>query len=208
MDVHEYMGYDATGLAELVAQKQVTAAELLELARKRAAEVNDKLNAIVIETANEADAQVAGDLSGPFAGVPFLIKDLMQEYKGYPTTMGSRSLRNYVATENALVTDRFLAAGLVIFGLSALPEGIPRWWGIVAGSVGFVVTLVASGTLRWSWGRVLGWVIQIVIALGALLVPAILLVTIVFDALYAYAMIGGSKIERRVQEQRRESGAV
>ena len=97
-------------------------------------------------------------------------------------------------------------AGLVIFGLSALPDGIPRWWGIVAGSVGFVVTVAASGTLRWAWGRVLGWVIQIVIALGAFFVPAILLVTIIFGALYAYAMIGGAKIERRVQQQRREAG--
>lgn len=122
MDVQEYMGYDATGLAELVASKQVTAAELLELARKRAGEVNGKLNAIVIKTDKDADAQVAGDLTGPFAGVPFLLKDLMQEYKGYPTTCGSRSLKNYVAEENALVTDRFLAAGLVIFGKTATPE--------------------------------------------------------------------------------------
>lgn len=123
MDVQEYMGYDATGLAELVANKQVTAAELLELARKRAAEVNPRLNAIVIETTKEADAQAAdANLSGPFAGVPFLIKDLMQEYKGYPTTCGSRSLKNFVADENALVTDRFLGAGLVIFGKTATPE--------------------------------------------------------------------------------------
>lgn len=99
-------------------------------------------------------------------------------------------------------------AGLVIFGLSALPEGIPRWWGVVAGSVGFAITLAASGTLRWRWGRILGWAIQVVIALGAILVPAILLVTIVFGALYAYAMIGGSKIERRVQQQRREAGSA
>lgn len=122
MDVKEYMGYDATGLAELVAQRQVTAAELLEAARARAAEVNGKLGAIVIDIEKEADAQVAGELSGPFAGVPFLIKDLMQEYKGYPTTYGSRALKNWVADEHALVTERFLQAGLVIFGKTATPE--------------------------------------------------------------------------------------
>jgi Asp-tRNA(Asn)/Glu-tRNA(Gln) amidotransferase A subunit family amidase len=117
------MGYDATGLAELVASKQVTAAELLELARKRANEVNPRLNAIVIPVEKEADARAADpELAGPFAGVPFLIKDLAQEYKGYPTTAGSRSMKNYVAEENALVTDRFLAAGLVIFGKTATPE--------------------------------------------------------------------------------------
>lgn len=122
MDVQEYMGYDATGLAELVAGKQVTAAELLDLARKRAAEVNPKINAIVIDIDRESDAQAAGELSGPFAGVPFLVKDLGQEYKGYPTTYGSRALKNWVADEHSLITQRFLDAGLVIFGKTATPE--------------------------------------------------------------------------------------
>ncbi len=122
MDVQEYMALDATGLAELVAAKQVTAAELLTLARERAAQVNGKLNAIVIDIDKESDAQVAGELTGAFAGVPFLVKDLMQEYKGYPTTYGSRTLKNWVAEEHALVTERFLQAGLVIFGKTATPE--------------------------------------------------------------------------------------
>jgi Asp-tRNA(Asn)/Glu-tRNA(Gln) amidotransferase A subunit family amidase len=122
MNLDEYMSHDATGLAELVAAKEVTPKELLTLARKRAQQVNGKLNAIVIPVDKEADAQVKGDLSGPFAGVPFLIKDLSQEYKGYPTTCGSRALRNDVATENALVTQRFLDAGLVVFGKTATPE--------------------------------------------------------------------------------------
>lgn len=135
MNVSEYMQLDATALAELVATKQVTAAELLELARSRAGEVNGKINAIVIDIVKEADAQVAGELSGPFAGVPFVIKDLAQEYKGYPTTYGSRALRNWVADEHALVTERFLEAGLVIFGKTNTPEfgakGItePELWG-------------------------------------------------------------------------------
>lgn len=123
MDVSEYMQHDATALAGLVAGKQTTAAELLELARKRAAEVNPRLNAIVIDVVREADAQVAADPGdGPFAGVPFLVKDLFQEYKGYPTTYGTRAARNWVAEEHALVTQRFLDAGLVIFGKTNTPE--------------------------------------------------------------------------------------
>lgn len=93
-------------------------------------------------------------------------------------------------------------AGLVIYGLGALDGRLPDWWGVVAGAVMFVVTVAASGTLRWRWGRILGWAIQVVVALGAFFVPAILLITFVFGALYAYAMIGGSKIERRVAAQR------
>jgi Asp-tRNA(Asn)/Glu-tRNA(Gln) amidotransferase A subunit family amidase len=122
VDVNEYMSYDATGLAELVAGRQVKPAELLALARQRAAEVNPKLNAIVIEIIKEADAQCAGELSGPLAGVPFLIKDLMQEYKGYPVTFGSRSLKNWIAEEHSLLVRRFLDAGLVIFGRTNTPE--------------------------------------------------------------------------------------
>jgi Asp-tRNA(Asn)/Glu-tRNA(Gln) amidotransferase A subunit family amidase len=122
VDVNEYCKLDATGLAELVASKQVTAAELLAVARKRAGEVNGRLNAIVIDIDAESDSQTAGELSGPFAGVPFLIKDLAQEYKGYPTTYGSRALKEWVAEEHALVTQRFLDAGLVIFGKTATPE--------------------------------------------------------------------------------------
>ena len=83
-----------------------------------------------------ADARAADtDLSGPFAGVPFLIKDLRQQYAGYPTSNGSRALVDDVATENALVTQRFLDAGLVIFGKTNTPEfglkGItePTLWG-------------------------------------------------------------------------------
>ncbi|WP_156759659.1 DUF4233 domain-containing protein [Microbacterium karelineae] len=97
-------------------------------------------------------------------------------------------------------------AGLVIFGLRALPSSVPPWWGIVAGAVMLVVLLALSGALRWRWARVTGWILQGVIALGALLVPSILLVTIIFGAMWAYAMIGGARIERRVQAQRSAAG--
>ena len=44
-----------------------------------------------------ADTRAAEPLEGPFAGVPFLVKDLAQEYAGFPTTYGSRSLEHDVA---------------------------------------------------------------------------------------------------------------
>lgn len=99
-------------------------------------------------------------------------------------------------------------AGLVVFGLGVLPSGIADWWGIVAGGIMLVVLLAASGTLRWTWGRVLGWVLQGVIALGAFLVPAILLITVVFGGLWVYAMIGGARVERRLADQRGTDGTA
>ncbi|MBB6626174.1 amidase [Nocardioides sp. KIGAM211] len=123
MDQSEYLTSDATTLAGLVAGGEVTAAELLALARERRDAVNPALNAVVVPLDEVADAQAADPgLSGPFAGVPFLVKDLGQEYAGYPTSNGSRALRDDVADRHALVTQRFLDAGLVVFGKTNTPE--------------------------------------------------------------------------------------
>ena len=123
MTPEEYLQHDATALAELVAAKEVTAAELLALARGRRDAVNPTLNAVVADLDEVADARVADpDLSGPFAGVPFLVKDLAQEYAGYPTSNGNRALAGDVADRHALVTERFLEAGLVVFGKTNTPE--------------------------------------------------------------------------------------
>lgn len=118
----EYLSADATTLAGLVAAGEVTAAELLDLARARADAVNPSLNAIVIRMDAEADARVRSDLTGPFAGVPFLIKDLAQDYRGYPTTRGSRALATHIAREHSFGVRRFLDAGLVVFGKTNTPE--------------------------------------------------------------------------------------
>ncbi|OOK70265.1 amidase family protein [Mycobacterium kansasii] len=135
MQLDEYLSLDATALAELVERKQVTPAELLALARQRADAVNPRLNAIVCRLDEVADRQAADPrLHGRFAGVPFLIKDLDQEYRGFPTSSGSRSLANDVADRHALITQRFLDAGLVIFGKTNTPEfgakGVtePEYW--------------------------------------------------------------------------------
>ena len=123
VDVDQYLTLDASSLAALVAAKEVSAGELLAVARERADAVNPLLNAVVAPVTRAADARAADPvLSGPFAGVPFLIKDLAQEYAGFPTTSGSRALAHDVATEHALVTERFLQAGLVIFGKTNTPE--------------------------------------------------------------------------------------
>jgi amidase len=136
MDLGEYLTSDATTLAGLVAEKEVTAVELLALARERCDAVNPTINAVVAPLTQVADARAADpDLTGPFAGVPFLVKDLGQEYAGFPTSNGSRALATDVAPRHALVTQRFLDAGLVIFGKTNTPEfgakGVtePELWG-------------------------------------------------------------------------------
>jgi amidase len=122
MEYGEYRQFDAVGLAELVARREVSPAELVEVAIDRAEKVNGRLNAIVQPMYDIARKRAGTDLSGPFAGVPFLLKDLSQDYAGVRTGSGSRSMRNHVAPVHAEVVRRWLDAGLVVFGKTATPE--------------------------------------------------------------------------------------
>lgn len=129
-----YLEHDATGLAALIARRELSATEVLEAALARAAEVNPGLAAICLPMEDIARARVAGPLAGPFAGVPFLLKDMAQDYAGVPSPTGSRALRHWVPDHHSEVVRRFLAAGLVVFGKTASPEfalkaeTAPRVW--------------------------------------------------------------------------------
>jgi amidase len=122
MKTSEYLQADATALADLVRRGETSALELLELALQQSAAAQPKTNAICRLMEDEARAQTKQSLSGPFAGVPFLIKDCAQDYAGLPTSFGSRSMAAKVAPQHAYVVRRFLEAGLVIFGKTNLPE--------------------------------------------------------------------------------------
>jgi hypothetical protein len=91
--------------------------------------------------------------------------------------------------------------GLTIYGLEALPEPIAPWWGIVAGSVVALLMIVTARLLRYPWGIALGWVLQVVVALGAFLVPALAIVAVIFGGMYGYATIKGAALDRRNAER-------
>lgn len=119
----DYDNYDALGLAELVKTGQVSAIELLEEAIERTERVNPQINAVVQKHYDEARALIdAGLPDGPFKGVPFLLKDLGMMWKGTRTSMGSVLFRDFVAPINSTLTNRYLAAGTVIFGKTNSPE--------------------------------------------------------------------------------------
>ncbi|MGB3681200.1 MAG: amidase [Rubrobacteraceae bacterium] len=113
---------DATAQAGLIRSGEATAEELLESAIAKVEELNPTLNAVV-ETMYEPARSVARDtLSGPFAGVPFLLKDLGASYAGVPTTSGSGYARDFVPEHDSELTARYKRAGLVIFGKTNTPE--------------------------------------------------------------------------------------
>jgi amidase len=122
MKLGEYLRHDAVGLAECVARGEISAPELLDIALRQSAATQPKTNAICRLMESEARSQLKKPLTGPFAGVPFLIKDCAQDYAGLPTTYASRSMQDAVAPEHAHVVRRYLEAGLVIFGKTNLPE--------------------------------------------------------------------------------------
>jgi amidase len=123
MKFTEYVAVDATGLAALVARREVSAGELLDIALAQHHRTHARINAICRPMEAEARARLAGPpLAGPFAGVPFLLKDGVQDVAGLPTGYGSAGMRHLVPTETAHVVRRYQDAGLVVFGKTNLPE--------------------------------------------------------------------------------------
>ena len=51
--------------------------------------------------------------------------------------------------------------------------------------------------VRYRWGIVVGWVLQGIVALGALLVPSLAIVALIFGGMYGYATIKGAALDRR-----------
>ncbi|HVV16800.1 MAG TPA: amidase [Polyangia bacterium] len=123
----DYGNFDALGLAELVRQRQVTPAELVDAAIARAERVNPRLGAIVrlLDDGARRAATVA-DLRAPLAGVPFLLKDLYAEVAGAPATAGSRYLAAHKADHDSTIVARFRRAGLIPIGQTSTPE-----WGLL-----------------------------------------------------------------------------
>jgi amidase len=120
MEPSEYIEYDAVGLAQLITSGQVSAQEVQQVARRAIAVVNPELNALVGDVFDEPLPYSA---DGPFAGVPFLIKDLVVHAKGVPTRLGSRLTGEGIAfPSDTDLMARFKQAGLATLGRTATPE--------------------------------------------------------------------------------------
>ena len=123
MNLTEYLACDATQLASHVARREVSAEELLAIALAQHRRTHARINAICRLMEAEARAQLAGPpLAGPFAGVPFLLKDGVQDVAGVPTGYGSAGMQHVVPSETAHIVRRYRDAGLVVFGKTNLPE--------------------------------------------------------------------------------------
>lgn len=118
----DFEKHDAMSLAELVANKDVAPLELTEAAIARIEKHNPALNAVVAKFYDEARKAAAGPLSGPLAGVPFLLKDINASIKGVPTSGGSRPFSKVPAANDSESVLRYRKAGLLFLGKTNTPE--------------------------------------------------------------------------------------
>ncbi|MGH8245349.1 MAG: amidase, partial [Gammaproteobacteria bacterium] len=123
MKLPEYANYDALGLAELVANKHVTPRELAETAAAAVSAINSAVNAVVETYPDRIDGLDEKTLgTGPFRGVPFLMKDVFGHEAGRKIEFGSRLCRNMVALMDTHLCELFRASGVNSLGRSAAPE--------------------------------------------------------------------------------------
>jgi len=88
----------------------------------------------VLNDAREADRRRrSGEIPGPLHGLPVPIKDSVN-VAGYPTTGGTRALRNYVPTEDAELVRRLRAAGAIVLGKTSVHE---LSWGWTSNNLAF-----------------------------------------------------------------------
>ena len=121
----------ATDLAQLIRDGEVGCSELLQHFLDRIDRYNPAINAVVVTDvptamARAADADRAlarGETWGPLHGVPMTVKEAF-DVAGLPTTWGLPEHRSNVPQRNAVVVDRLLGAGAIVFGKTNVPAWI------------------------------------------------------------------------------------
>jgi aspartyl-tRNA(Asn)/glutamyl-tRNA(Gln) amidotransferase subunit A len=119
---------DATALAELIRNREVSPVEIMQAHLDRITAVNPEINAIVtvadgaLDAAEAAEAAVlSGDALGPLHGVPFTVKDSI-DTAGVLTQRGSPIFRGRLPDTDATSVARMKKAGGILLGKTNLPE--------------------------------------------------------------------------------------
>ena len=123
LSLNEYAALDGLGIAELIQDKSVTPHEVAETALRAIEAVNPDVNAVVEvyeDCLEQADTTLPR--GGPFAGVPFLIKDVGAHFGGRLMECSSRLCAGYVVKENDYFASQILSSGVTLAGRSNTPE--------------------------------------------------------------------------------------
>lgn len=113
---------DATALAAAIAAGRISAQDAMAASLARAHETPGAMACML--PIEEALSLADGAAPGPFSGVPFLGKDLGAVVRGLKQSAGSAAIANRVEAplQDSALFAMFRAAGLVPFGLTAVPE--------------------------------------------------------------------------------------
>jgi amidase len=214
---------DATAQAELVRIGEVSATELVRAAIERIEALNPTLGAVVSTTYDEALARAAARPSGPLAGVPFLLKDLVIERAGTPFTEGSRFLLGNVSTVTSELAARLERAGLIVLGRTNAPEFgmVPTCEPLLhgptrnpwspdystSGSSGGSAAAVASGMVPMAHGNDLGGSIRYPAAACALFGLKPTRARVPLGPLYG-DVVGGMAVEHALTRTVRDSALL
>ncbi|HLO03956.1 MAG TPA: amidase [Symbiobacteriaceae bacterium] len=114
---------DALAQAALVQKGEVQPRELVEAAIARIERLNPELNAVISTRFEQVLAEAeSAPRTGPFAGVPTLLKEIGPALKGARRSLGSRYLAKAVPNYDSLMVTRMKEAGLLFLGTTNLPE--------------------------------------------------------------------------------------
>jgi aspartyl-tRNA(Asn)/glutamyl-tRNA(Gln) amidotransferase subunit A len=115
-------------LAQALATRRLSSAELTASVLDRVAALNPRLNAFLavdperaLEQARAADVRLRAGHATPLTGIPVAHKDVLMT-AGWRTTCGSRMLESFVAPYNAFVVERLADAGMVLVGKTNMDE--------------------------------------------------------------------------------------
>lgn len=123
MKLSEYSSRDGLGLAELVTSKAVSPRELSLTASRAIDAINPQLKAVIeIYDDRIGSFDEAGLGTGPFRGVPFLIKDVGPHLKGRKTEFCSRLCQGLTGEVDSNFATLLKAAGVNILGRTNTPE--------------------------------------------------------------------------------------
>ena len=119
-----FASHDALAVGQLVRTGKIGARELLDHTLASLRTLNRSLNAITdFYEGALLEKSVAAAGKGPFEGVHFVIKQLMADCAGTPTTLGSRLFASQpVAVVDSAAVARMRRAGLVIVGRTNTSE--------------------------------------------------------------------------------------
>ena len=118
-----------TKVAPLIRKRLLSPVELTKALLARIERLQPALNAFItitsdlaLKQARQAEREITKRrYRGALHGIPITIKDLFCT-AGIRTTAGSKILRNFVPTENAIVVDRMREAGTILLGKTNLHE--------------------------------------------------------------------------------------